>query len=137
MTIVRNNRNLKASKSKKCKIIKSGIATLAVVLLIGVTKHVSIDDSMNQDVTTLAEQLMKGVNPIDTTIFDNVEVAAVYLDNEGNRIFARSDYQILECNGMGYTHIGYVFETEKGVELFYTKEEVDTIKAEEIEIFKH
>ncbi len=136
MIVVKNNRSLNVSKSKKCKMIKGGIATLAAVLLVGATKYLSTDGTINQDVTTLAEQLMKDVHPIDTTIFGSVEVGVVYLDDEGKRFLARSDYQILECNGMGYTHIGYVFKNEKGMELFYTKEEIDTIKAEEIEIYK-
>lgn len=113
-------------------MIKCSMASLAVILSIVVANNLSLDNSMNQNDSTLAEQLMEGVNPIGTTIFGSIEKAAVYIDNNGNRIFATSDYQILECNGMNYVLVGYVFENENGVELFYTKEDVQAIQSEEI-----
>lgn len=130
MKIIKKNKNRNINKSKKCKIIKCGMASLAVILSIVVVKNVSLNDSQSQN-ATLAEQLMEGVYPIGTTIFGSTEKAAVYLDNNGNRISATSDYQILECNGMNYVLVGYVFENENGVALFYTKEDVKVIQQEE------
>lgn len=131
------------------------------------TGEYEANDLFNEDYVPIGEQLMRDVYPIGTkletkegTPIYNLEDldkplkstysneylnqsngAAVYLDENGNKVIADTDYKIIECNGMGYQHFGYLLLNENSknkwdYEGVYKKESVyKTSEHKEKDIF--
>lgn len=113
------------------------------------------EDLFHEDYVSIGEQLMMGIYPIGEKLevsgcasiysledlnksfkpmysSSNIEQSnggVVYLDEKGNKVVADTDYKIIECNGMGYQHFGYLLLNENSqnkwdYEGVYKKEDV-------------
>ena len=120
-----------------------------------------------ENYVTLAEQLMGEVPPIGAILeiepnsllfgYEDLEKplkpnlpldlprmngAVVYLDSDGNKYVATSDYQIIEANGFGYTYIGCLTlneysKKETDYEGLYKKENIHPIDVEKESSFTY